>query len=267
MIPQLLIEFRKYAAGDILRTLANCVLPERRAPVTVLLGAARGITMSLYLRYEKYYWLGIYEYKIQKFLMEIIRPDSVFYDLGANIGFYSLLVAGIAGPSGRCFAFEPVASNVRRLEWNIKLNQMDQIHVIPMAVSNKVETAIFRLGANHSMGTLCDNEALQITKNCIAIPVTTIDHFVFSEGNPPPDIIKIDIEGGEGNAMTGMIEVLKRFRPYLVCEVSGGDSALKIWDALKHTDYRVYDVNKNLIESVPNYINIIAVPAERDWKC
>ena len=182
MIPQLLMEIRKGTAGSILRTLANCVLPARRVPVTVLLGAAKGITMSLCLKREKYYWLGIHEYRIQKFLMEIVRPGSVFYDLGANIGFYSLLAARLTGPLGRCFAFEPVPSNIKCLRWNIELNQMAQIDVIPMAVSDRAGTAAFRLGANNSTGTLIDIDdvtvahfRLELCSRYSAVPSTELN--------------------------------------------------------------------------------------------
>lgn len=260
MISSLLATLSESTAGGILRNLANCVVPEERVQIAILLGPAKGIVMSLELRHEKAYWLGIHEHKVQKFLMEVVGTGSVFYDLGANIGFYSLMAARLIGSSGRCFAFEPVPGNVERLEHNIRLNEMDQISVVPMAVSHAVGESLFKLGVNDSMGTLIYSEYTEIGKNSISVPVTTIDHFVFSDGNPPPDVVKMDIEGGEGKAVAGMREVFQRFRPCLICEVSGGESASQVWNALKSMDYKIYDVSGNLIENTPSYINIIAVP-------
>lgn len=254
-------ELSKSATGSVLRNFVNLILPERELDVSVLFGSAKGIKMSLHLKREKAYWLGIHELEVQRYFTEMIKPGFVIYDIGANIGFYSLLASKLAGPSGQCFAFEPVPRNIDRLKRNIELNQMHNVNIVPMAVSDSYRQGVFKPGVNDSMGTLIYDK--QVQDGLISVPVTTIDRFVLEDGNPPPNFIKMDIEGEEGNAIIGMREVLKKFRPYIVCELSGYESSSIVWDTLKDMKYEIFDVvSKSILETTPSYINIFAIPSE-----
>ena len=96
--------------------------------------------MRLYLdlQCEKDYWLGTYETDLQAGIADLVKPGSVAYDLGANIGYITLLLARSVGENGRVFAFEALPANQDRLMSNIQLNVLDdRVTVMPVAVSNR----------------------------------------------------------------------------------------------------------------------------------
>ncbi len=79
------------------------------------------------------YWLGSYEYQKQKIFSEEIRPGDVVYDLGANVGFYSLLASFLVGPKGRVYSFEPLPSNLEFLRNHLALNKVSNCVVYGVA--------------------------------------------------------------------------------------------------------------------------------------
>ena len=83
-------------------------------------------------------WLGWYERDKAKLLAAALITGSVFYDVGANVGFYSLLGAACVGFGGRVIAFEPVPENLVILQKHIAMNQLANVMVIPAAVSDSV---------------------------------------------------------------------------------------------------------------------------------
>ncbi|NQV00191.1 MAG: FkbM family methyltransferase [Parcubacteria group bacterium] len=83
------------------------------------------------------YWLGSYEYRMQSFFAETIKPGSVVYDIGANVGFYTLLASKIVGVQGRVFAFEPLPENIFYVRKHVELNHCDNVVIIEAAVSEK----------------------------------------------------------------------------------------------------------------------------------
>ena len=75
-------------------------------------------------------WLGTYERELQEVFTAHVRPGDVVFDVGANVGFYSLLAARLVGPKGRVVAFEPAARNVALLEQHLRLNRVTNVIVI-----------------------------------------------------------------------------------------------------------------------------------------
>lgn len=152
-------------------------------------------------------WLGLYEYQKQQCVFQEVRPGTVFYDVGAHVGFYSLLASALVG-SGKVFAFEPVPRNLGYLREHLALNCIANVDVLPLAVSDRTSTAPFQVGQTSFMGCLAG-------KGSIMVPTATLDSLVESGRILPPNYIKMDIEGSELLALQGARGTFQRYRPVL----------------------------------------------------
>lgn len=128
-----------------------------------------------------------------------VRPGATVLDIGANVGAYSLLFATWAGETGRVYSFEPAPGARTGLMRHLALNGLaDRVTVQPQAVSDRISKSPF-MGA----GASGDNRLLKAgVRGAIIVPTLTIDDFCVAS-SITPDVIKIDIEGGELAALRG----------------------------------------------------------------
>lgn len=231
-----------YRLGPIskaVRVLLNKAAPKGLVEVEISSGPLIGALMQLDLQREKDYWLGSYELKLQKALADHIVPGMVIYDVGANVGYISLIAARLAGEEGRVFAFEALPVNLERLRRNAELNPtFAPISVIPKAVAKQSREASFLIHNSGAMGKLqgAAGRDAQYSEE-IKIEAISLDDFVFVEGEHAPDLIKIDIEGGEGLALEGMEGLLSKYRPLLFLELHGPQVAKSVLQTLSKHNY------------------------------
>jgi len=198
--------------------------------------------MSLDLHSEKDYWLGTYEPELQATIVDLVQPGMIAYDVGANIGYLSLTLARAVTPGGKVFAFEALPANQERLRANIALNRLEKvIAVIPRAVADKAVPVRFLVGPSGGTGKTSGSAGRQELQYSDEIEVTgtSLDHFVYEEGNPPPQVIKMDIEGGEVLAIPGMRRLLREARPLILLELHGPEAAQIAWQELTLADYQI----------------------------
>jgi FkbM family methyltransferase len=252
-----------YRLGPIsflIRTVLNNAAPHGLTEIEISAGPLRGARMQLDLQREKDYWLGTYELELQKAFREHIKAGMVIYDLGANIGYVSLLAARLAGVDGRVFAFEALPENLNRLRRNVELNpQLAPIGVFPNAVVGHSGKITFLVHSSGGMGKVegsIGRDADYETK--ISVEGISLDDFVFIEGKQVPEIIKIDIEGGEGLALDGMQGVLKKFRPTLFLELHGKEAAKSVWETLNANNYSIHSLRRGY--------PLVSSYEELDWK-
>jgi len=158
-------------------------------------------------------WLGFYEYEKQKLISREVQPNSVFWDIGANVGFYSLLASELVG-LGKVFAFEPVPRNLAYLREHLVLNRVTNAEVLAIAVSDKNGTSSFDIEEPGLMGHLSG-------EGSIMVPTATLDSLVAEGKVLPPDYVKMDIEGAELLALRGASRTFQRFRPVLFLATHG----------------------------------------------
>jgi FkbM family methyltransferase len=115
-----------------------------------------------------------------------VRPGDVVYDIGAWIGPYTLLASRLVGPTGRVISFEPDPAARAQLERNVALNGAGNVRIVPIALSDRNGTA--RLSGG-------DSEAVVGESGEAEVQTMTLPDFIAQEG--PPDVVKVDIEGGE----------------------------------------------------------------------
>jgi FkbM family methyltransferase len=136
------------------------------------------------------YWLGSNEYSKRRRLERMLRPGQVFYDVGANVGFYTLVASALVGPTGHVAAFEPQPRNVEYLRRHIELNRIRNCRVLPIALGERPGRARFQRAGHPAMGSLASAGELEVE-------VASLDELVSRGVIPEPDVIKLDIEGGE----------------------------------------------------------------------
>jgi FkbM family methyltransferase len=250
----------KPLAGVIRRTL-NKAAPSGLSEVTIAAGALEDMPMLLDMQTEKDFWLGTYEPEMQSALRKLIQPGMVIYDVGANIGYVTLMMAKLTGAQGKVFAFEALPDNVERLRRNVDLNGFnDRVSIFAGAVAAEAGEVKFLVHPSGGMGKAAGSAGRTDEHYLreITVPGISLDEFVYAQGNPPPQAVKMDIEGGEVMALPGMRRVLAEARPLMLMELHGPESARAAWDALMAAGY-------HLSEMKPGYPRVPSLDA-LDWK-
>jgi len=154
-----------------------------------------GITGNIYT--------GLHEFDDMAFLLHFLRPDDIFFDIGANVGSYTLLASGICGANS--IAIEPVENTVALFSKNIELNKLEnKVTLINAVAGAAASTIVFTQNedtGNHVVS------ATELRTDCAELPVITIDSLLI---RGVPALIKIDVEGYETEVLKGMEETLNR---------------------------------------------------------
>jgi len=232
----------KPLAGAIRESL-NASVAEGFQQVEVAAGILTGMPLLLDLKGEKDYWLGTYEMPLQAALKELVKAGMVCYDVGANIGYVSLMLARLSGETGKVVAFEALPDNVKRWVANVDLNGlMDRTELYPLAVTQWGTPARFLVHASAGMGKLEGSPGRAdstMYKKTIEVPSISLDQFIYQQGNVKPDLVKMDIEGGEVFALPGMERTLKEHHPILLLELHGPEASRFTWEFLKGLGYQI----------------------------
>src|SRR5512145_1835082 len=135
-----------------IRGSLNASVAEGLSIIEVAAGLLKGYQVQLNLKTEKSRWLGTYEPELQAALREFIKPGLTVYDVGANIGYVTLMLAHQTGSSGKVFAFEALPVNLERIQKNISLNQLSNVTVVSGAVLDKIGSVAFYVHDSVGMG-------------------------------------------------------------------------------------------------------------------
>jgi FkbM family methyltransferase len=144
-----------------------------------------------------------YEVGTTRLFEETVEPGMVVVDIGAHVGYYTLLAAKQAGPNGKVYAFEPEQGNHALLQKNIETNGYNNVVATRMAVSDRRGSSTLFLTALDSGRHSMYHHGLP-ERGSVPVETTTLDSFLESEGWPHVDLIKIDVEGAEIAVLDGM---------------------------------------------------------------
>jgi len=243
-----------------IRRSLNTAAPKGFSEISIAAGAAKGLKMILDLQSEKDYWLGTYESDLGAAARKLIQHGDIVYDVGANVGYISLLCAQLSGKRGKVFAFEALPANVARLRKNVLINALEpQITITHAAVIDTGQAVTFLTHPSGAMGKALGSDGRdEQYDGQITVPGLALDVFVYDDNHPAPDIIKMDIEGGEGKALSGMPRLLAEKKPILLIELHGEKAAHQVWDHLKQNAYSVHQMRRGY----PKITQISAL----DWK-
>jgi FkbM family methyltransferase len=189
---------------------------------------------------QQLFWYGYYEKELGDLLKKTIKPGDVFLDLGANIGYFSLLVANNS-PSVKVISFEPVAGLFQNMNDNISLNNIKNISTVNAAVGEISGEEELFVSAPDNLGMSSFQQPENYSGKKEIVKVVAIDDWFKTSRLPKIDVIKLDIEGSELGALMGMKEVLQKEKPILIVEVN--PETLSMFN-LKPSD--IYDYLKQL---------------------
>jgi FkbM family methyltransferase len=243
--------YRNRPLASLIRRLLNRASPSGLSEVRVAAGGLIGAPMLLNLQDEKDYWLGTYEPELQASIQRELKRGMVVYDVGANVGYISLMFARAVGAAGQVFAFEALPSNLERIRANLALNPSAPVHPVGMAVVDATRPVEFLTHSSNAMGKAAGSAGRQgeAYSATIEVPGITLDEFVYTQSHPLPQVVKMDIEGGEVLALPGMRRLLREGRPLLFLELHGPESAQVAWQELTAAGYHLFRMENG--EAIP----------------
>lgn len=228
----------------LLRWTRSTLVPKSKVWVQVEHGLAEGLWMRLHLPDETFLWRGDHEPDVQALLTKFLKPGCIAYDVGSYVGFFTLAMAKVVGHEGHAFAFEPDPENAARIREHVAKNRLPaQIQVVEAAVWHAAaqSTVPYRRGRQaRSQGGVEADGLMPVLASGehILVPSTSLDEFI-AGGNPPPQLIKIDVEGGETAVMVGAERLLAEQSPVIICEVHHAEAARWIEEWLPARGYRM----------------------------
>jgi len=203
---------------------------------------------------EHGYWLGSYEMSKRKAFEEEIPKGAVVFDVGANVGYYSLLASVLVGERGRVYAIEPLPRNVHFLQRHIEINHLDNIEIIEAAVSDHAGTASFDLGASSAMGHLSDAGEIEVRLVCL-------DEMLENGVIQPPDYIKVDVEGTEYKVLKGARKLIQGYHPIFFLDTHQREAHQQLITLLKELGYTFKILDG---KPLPETKELIAYPTKHE---
>jgi FkbM family methyltransferase len=205
----------------------------RRLCIPILQGPARGLWWRVGAG-DHGCWLGSYELDAQLACCRLLRTDDAACDVGANAGFFSLLMSRLVGPLGAIIAFEPVASNVVELRRTLARNGVTNVAVVGAAVADHTGTSFFTRGNTGFAGRLDP-------RGDLIVPTMALDDAYRGDGRAPR-LIKIDVEGAGASVVRGARQLLRRHLSTLLFELHSPKELRAVQQELDAVDYQLVDL-------------------------
>lgn len=216
-------------------------------------------------------WYGRYDAHITRYLEKSLKAGDTFLDIGANIGYYSL-VAGTISPAIRVIAIEPVRSNFEKLKMHLERNRIEQANAYHFAVGSAPgNVTMFHAGPeNEGMSALHPPENYVGTQEQVEMIV--LDSWEVTNALKRIDLIKIDTEGNEIEVLRGMKELIKKHRPRIILECNPetlarfGETPATLLKECETIGYSVIDLTSEKNEfltnaSPPNFaVDLLLLP-------
>lgn len=190
---------------------------------------------------------GVFEPSSTEVVRQLVKPGDVVLDVGANIGYYSVILSKLVGEQGKVYCFEPTNHYGKVLKMNVDENNAKNVEIFKVGLSNQKAEMQIQIGPSsatlHSPGKV----PLNFAEN---IKLISLDEWVEESKLAKIDFIKIDVDGHEPLFLQGAWNALDRFNPTILLEVShphyldAGFTAWDFYDLLKHKGYRIYFEDK-----------------------
>ena len=215
--------------GRLLRFLLRVIPQGTRMPI--LQGPASGLRWIVGAGNHGC-WLGTYEYERSRAFAQSIARDDVVFDIGAHVGYYTLIAAKRAGPDGKIFSFEPLPDNFVLLHKHVAINHLANVNVMEKAVGAQNRRAKFSASTSRYQGRIADDGVLEVE-------VITLDSLWKADIVPAPTVIKMDVEGAEFDALQGAREMLSATHATIFLSTHGDEVRRQCYDLLESLTYHV----------------------------
>jgi len=234
--------------GRVLR-LPLRLLPDQKI-MTIRRGPAAGMKWMVGSA-DHGCWLGTYELTKQCALERFVRPGMTIFDIGAQAGFYTLFFSRLSGPSGIVYAFEPCAYEARYLLDHIRMNGLRNVRVIQAAV-----WAASGLGALTVDRGQTQNAISGTADSILQVPTLSLDGLNL----PPPNLIKMDVEGAESAVLEGARRTLEHHRPVVFVALHGIEQRHACVKLLRQSNYQLYELDGTPLADDARTDEIYALP-------
>lgn len=162
---------------------------------------------------------GVWDPVVEKTISAYLKPGDVFLDVGANIGYFSMLASKLVGDTGRVVSFEPSVRALAKLAPHLMLNECHNVTICHQAMGAATGTATLTLAPVSNIGGSTISRGRCIARRVEQIYVRRIDQ-VCEELEIVPSLIKLDVEGFELFALQGAERILREHHPVVVCELT-----------------------------------------------
>jgi FkbM family methyltransferase len=221
---------------------------------------ANGVTLVAPAHFIQVYIQREYEPMLVEWIRSHVKPGTTVIDVGAHIGFLSVVLSRAVGPSGHVIALEPALENIRYLRTNLERNRARNVRVEVLAADSHTGKRAFNItGSTDSHGFY--DHPLTPTMSVIEVETISLDELVTS----PVELIKIDVEGAELDVLKGMRQTLAAGGPNLLvvewtpaCQLRAGHSVDELPRQLEQLGFtpRVFDDIKHRVRSVDEVVDL-----------
>ncbi|MEA2709747.1 MAG: hypothetical protein QOF78_2348 [Phycisphaerales bacterium] len=215
------------------------------------------------LRVQTTYLDGTYEGHLQDALVRELKPGQVFWDVGANEGFFTLLAAKLVGDTGTIVAFEAHPDTCNQLRQQVAVNDLRNVTIVQKAVADRSGKMSFVDDAASTMARLAEARNTRAAGRMITVDATTLDDSVNCAGKKPT-LLKIDVEGAEILVLRGADRLLRECRPTILVELHDAELAAEARAIFDSYGYSLSDSNGRVIPH-DQYVRLVcARPAATD---
>jgi FkbM family methyltransferase len=210
---------------------------------------------------------GAYEEDLLRLFSELVRPGDCVLDIGANLGYFTLLASRLVREGGKVHAFEASCKTFDRLAANLALNSLQNVVLHHCAVSDCRGMLDFFDARDTNSGLSSLRDLGELTREVTRVNAITIDSLLADLATVR--LVKLDVEGAECLALHGMAGLLRRDRPYLTLEMSDaflrelGSSSDEVYHWLTDAGYTVYRIAPRLCrmhQGTDEQCNVLCIP-------
>lgn len=202
-------------------------------------GPAKGLRYPISLPKDKNVWTGTYESDFTESLASAVVSGDICYDIGSYRGFFGGVFA-LAGAK-LVIMFEPFPENCEHLKRLIDVNPQLPLKLKSVALSDRDGKAHFKVMSEASMGKITDSPFQKEVQGekVINVPSRKLDSLIMNNEIPPPDVMKIDVEGAEVKVLEGAQDVLRLKKPKIFIEAHSHELAKECTSILNRFNYKV----------------------------
>ena len=235
------------------------------AQVTVEAGPGQGLILGNAFSSADY-TDGSNELPVQEAVRDSVSPGEVFYDVGANVGFFGLIAARVVGDAGVVYAFEPIPHIAAQARANAESNNLTNLEVLEVAVSDRDDSAPLIVTTHPGGATLSGADAGDDALHEVEVRTVRLDTLVEAGTIRPPNAVKIDVEGVEVEVLEGLRTTLARYRPRVICELDAATRE-RLAEKIEGTNAVFRDLGYATRELPPSYegsgwqvVHLLATP-------
>ena len=203
----------------------------------IISGPLKGVKLRVDPLIQGVYFFKPYEPDKQYALSQYLRKDSIFFDVGANVGMHSLY-AFKSFPGIKIYSFEPLPKNIQYFRETIQRNKLHDIHIIPKAVGAFTGKIYFEEGVTNLQGKITE------AKTSLEIDIITLDDFITNSGKYP-DVIKVDVEGAEIDVLNGALKLIKSKPPIWIIELHNQEQCRLVSEFFSDKNFKLLRLVEN----------------------